>query len=151
VLQILIRLLPAGLPAFLVVGSVGFTVDASILGTLVHGYGWGDYSARLVSFGVAVTVTWLLNRSFTFADGRTSKRRSEYSRYIAVQGTGAAINFLTYALCINVSEFMDKWPVTAAAVGSCVALSFNFLGARVFVFTGKKSEGSQHAITDLTD
>lgn len=136
-LSALLNVLPRGFPAFFVVGGVGFVVDASILALLVHGYGWGDYTARIVSFAVAVTVTWLLNRSFAFADQRTGNRRSEYTRYLFVQGTGMAINFLIYALCIASSALMDRWPVLALAVGSAVALIFNYLGARIFVFTGR--------------
>ena len=133
----LLRVLPQGFPAFVVVGTVGFIVDATILAVLVHGYQWGDYTARLVSFAVAVTVTWLLNRSYVFADARTHNRRSEYTRYLTVQGMGMAINFLIYSLCLISSPLMDQWPVLALAVGSAVALIFNYAGARIFVFTGK--------------
>jgi putative flippase GtrA len=139
-LQGLIRLLPNGFPAFVLVGTVGFIVDAAILAALVHGYDWGDYSARLISFAVAVTVTWVLNRSFVFAGGRTTDKRSEYTRYLAVQGTGMAINFLVYSICISTNAFMDQWPVAALAVGSVVALLFNFAGARLFVFTGTQAK-----------
>jgi putative flippase GtrA len=136
----LIRILPQGFPAFVVVGAVGFVVDASILATLVHGYQWGDYTARLVSFAFAVTVTWLLNRSYVFTSTRTHNRRSEYTRYLTVQGMGMAINFLVYSLCIASNQLMDKWPVLALAVGSAVALIFNYAGARVFVFTGETNQ-----------
>jgi putative flippase GtrA len=130
-------LVPKGLPAFIVVGGIGFIVDAGILAILVHGYGWGDYTARGISFAVAVTVTWYLNRRFVFADGRTGNRKTEYTRYLGVQGTGMAINFLVYSLCIATNEMMDTWPVLALAVGSAVALIFNYAGSRLFVFTGK--------------
>jgi putative flippase GtrA len=136
--QRLIRLLPLGFPAFVVVGTVGFAVDATILAILVHEYGWGHYTARVVSFAVAVTVTWLLNRRFVFASARTINRRSEYTRYLTVQGMGMAINFLTYSLCIATNQMMDRWPVIALAVGSIVALLFNYVGARMFVFTGEQ-------------
>jgi putative flippase GtrA len=136
----LLRILPQGFPAFVVVGTAGFIVDASILAVLVHGYQWGDYTARLVSFAVAVTVTWLLNRSYVFADTRTHNRRSEYTRYLTVQGMGMAINFLIYSLCLISSPLMDEWPVLALAVGSAVALIFNYAGARIFVFTGKTND-----------
>ncbi len=136
----LISILPQGFPAFVVVGTVGFVVDASILATLVHGYQWGDYTARLVSFAFAVTVTWLLNRSYVFASTRTHNRRSEYTRYLTVQGMGIAINFLVYSLCIASYPLMDQWPVLALAVGSAVALIFNYAGARVFVFTGETKQ-----------
>jgi len=131
------RLLPAGFPAFVVVGGVGFVVDATVLAVLVHGYGWGDYTARVVSFAVAVSVTWYLNRRYAFTAGRTTNRRSEYTRYLTVQGIGMAINFLVYSLCIASSDLMDRWPVLALAVGSVVALFFNYVGSRMFVFTGK--------------
>jgi putative flippase GtrA len=133
----ILRLVPVGFPAFLVVGGIGFVVDATILAVLVHGYGWGDYTARLVSFAVAVTVTWYLNRKYVFAAGRTARKHSEYTRYLLVQGIGMLINFLVYSLCIASNELMDRWPVLALAVGSAVALFFNYAGSRMFVFTGK--------------
>jgi len=92
-----------------------------------------------VSFSVAVTVTWYLNRRYVFSARKTLDRRSEYGRYLAVQITGMAINFLVYSLCIASSAIMDQWPVLALAVGSAVALFFNFAGARLFVFFGKES------------
>jgi putative flippase GtrA len=133
----ILRLVPVGFPAFVVVGGIGFVVDATILAVLVHGYGWGDYTARLVSFAVAVTVTWYLNRKYVFAAGRTARKHSEYTRYLLVQGIGMLINFLVYSLCIASNELMDRWPVLALAVGSAVALFFNYAGSRMFVFTGK--------------
>lgn len=136
----LLKLLPEGFPAFVVVGGIGFIIDASILATLVHGYGWGDYTARIVSFAVAVTVTWYLNRRYVFAARKTLSRRSEYSRYLAVQLTGMTINFLVYSLCIASSQVMDSWPVLALAVGSAVALLFNYVGARMFVFLGRAGQ-----------
>ena len=140
-IQKLIGLLPQGFPAFLVVGGVGFVVDAAVLALLVHGYGWGPYSSRLVSFAVAVTVTWVLNRTFVFAAGRTTSRRREYTRYLAVQGAGMAINFGAYSLCIAASPVMSRWPVLALAVGSAIALLWNYAGARWFVFTGDTANG----------
>jgi putative flippase GtrA len=137
--QALFKLLPEGFPAFVVVGGIGFIIDASILAILVHGYDWGDYTARLASFSVAVTATWYLNRRYVFSARKTLNRRSEYSRYLAVQLTGMAINFLVYSLCIASSEMMDQWPVLALAVGSVVALFFNYAGARLFVFLGKSN------------
>jgi putative flippase GtrA len=141
-MQALLKLLPEGFPAFVVVGGIGFVIDASILAVLVHGYSWGDYSARIVSFAVAVTVTWYLNRRYVFAARKTINRRSEYSRYLGVQFIGMAINFLVYSLCIASSQTMDQWPVLALAVGSAVALFFNYFGSRMFVFLGNPKQSS---------
>ena len=138
--QTILNALPAGFPAFLAVGTIGFLVDASILATLVHVFGWGDYTARLVSFSGAVTITWYLNRRFAFADNKTVNRRREYTRYVSVQIVGMLINFLVYSFCIAFSPTMDRWPVLALAVGSAVALLFNFAGSRIFVFTGLRND-----------
>ena len=138
--QTMLKALPAGFPAFLAAGATGFVVDATILATLVHGFGWGDYTARIVSFSGAVTVTWYLNRRFAFAESKTTDRRREYTRYLSVQIIGMLINFLVYSLCIAMSPTMDEWPVLALAAGSAVALLFNFVGSRIFVFTGLKND-----------
>jgi putative flippase GtrA len=136
----LLHRLPPGFGAFLLIGGVGFVVDASILATLVHSYGWGDYTARLISFPIAVLVTWLLNRKFAFPSGATSRKGAEYTRYVGVQTVGSLINFLVYSLCIATIPIMDRWPVLALAVGVMVQIPFNFLGMQKFVFTGNKSK-----------
>ena len=120
---------------FAVVGTVGFTVDACVLTVLVASAGMDRYGARIVSFGVAVTVTWLLNRQFTFAvPPGVGTRPGEYSRYFGVQFMGALINFGVYSLLVASFETAFRYPALALAVGSIVALFFNFLGAKHFVF-----------------
>ena len=141
-LELLRDRLPPGFTAFLLVGGVGFLVDAGILATLVHGYDWGDYSARLVSFPVAVIITWLLNRRFAFSSGATTRRGREYTRYLAVQTCGSLINFMVYSACIATIPIMDQWPVLALAVGVMVQIPFNFIGMQKFVFTGAQDEQS---------
>ena len=51
---------------FLIVGTIGFIVDAGLLVLLMAAAGLGHYSAHVVSFMVAVCVTWWLNPTFTF-------------------------------------------------------------------------------------
>ncbi len=140
--NILRRFLPDGVPEFVVVGGIGFVVDATILTTLIHGLDFGPYIARFFSFSGAVTVTWLLNRIWTFSRTMTAHRGSEYSRYIMVQTCGWLINFSVYAICIASSTTMQTYPVLALAVGSIVAATFNFLGARHFVFTGRTEDAT---------
>ena len=132
----LMNRLPPGFAAFLLVGGFGFVVDASILASLVHQYGWGDYVARMVSFPVAVVTTWALNRRFAFPDGASARRGREYTRYLTVQTLGSLINFSVYAACIATIPIMDRWPVLAFAVGVMVQIPFTFLGMRKYVFTG---------------
>ena len=139
IFELLRRFLPEGVPEFVVVGGIGFVVDAIILSTLIHLLDVNPYLARLFSFSGAVTVTWLLNRVWTFSRTMTAKKGSEYTRYIMVQTCGWVINFSVYAICISVSDIMIAFPVLALAVGSIVAATFNFLGARHFVFTANQN------------
>ena len=118
---------------FAAVGLIGFCVDAGILTLLVNGMGWHHYSARAVSFTLAVTVTWLANRSFVFA--RTAQPRREYVRYFAVQICGALINLGTYVAVIETWPGLGATPVIPLAIGAVLGLICNFLGSRWLVFT----------------
>lgn len=122
--------------SFGVVGTAGFAVEALILTLLVSGADWSPYSARLVSFSVAVTATWLLNRYWTFRDRKSPGRGAEYVRYVSVQASGALINLGVYSVCLFFSAWMLRHPVAALAVGAAVAMLYNYLGASHFAFRG---------------
>lgn len=132
--------LPAELPGFLVVGTVGLLVDAAVLALLVYGYDWGNYRARLVSFGVAVTVTWLLNREFVFSAGKLTSKSHEYGRYLTLQSISMVVNLGVYACLIYFSATLAAWPLLALAAGCASGLVFNFIGMRWFVFTGAAAD-----------
>lgn len=120
--------------SFAKVGGIGFGVDAAILTLLVSGLGWGHYGARAISFAAAVSVTWYLNRRWTFARRASADRRREYSRYFAVQTVGAAINLGIYSVCIELLPVLGTYPVIPLAIGAGVAMVFNFLASRHFAF-----------------
>jgi putative flippase GtrA len=120
--------------AFGVVGTIGFVVDAGVLTLLFHGLGIGHYNARLISFAVAVTVTWGLNRSWTFRDRRGGSVPREFGLYLLAQSGGAAINLAVYTLCVATVATMAAVPAVAVAVGSLAGMFFNYLSARHLVF-----------------
>lgn len=129
--------------AFVVVGSIGFLVDAGGLAILFHVFDWGHYTSRAVSFGLAVTVTWILNRTWTFADRVTSRPGREYLAYVSVASLGAALNFAIYGACIAASAVMARHPVLALGCGALGAMVFNFFASRRFAFTGGGRSGSE--------
>ncbi|MCP5367297.1 MAG: GtrA family protein [Hyphomicrobiales bacterium] len=122
---------------YLVVGGVGFAVDAGVLSALVHWGGWDPYTARVVSFLAAVTVTWLLHRSYSFVGLGRFSVRSEYVRFLGTQVVGAASNFLVYSALIFMVPWFGTYPVIPLAFGSAVGLLVNFVLSRLFVFPGK--------------
>lgn len=127
----------ADLQRFGLVGGIGFVVDASVLQILVSQAHWSPYSARGLSFGLAVTVTFALNRLWTFRHRRISSKTAAYARYFLVQGTGALINLAVFYLCLSLVPFLQAWPIVALAIGSAVALLFTFNASRHLVFVDK--------------
>lgn len=121
---------------FLIVGTVGFLVDGAILQALVSLGAWAPVPARFVSFSVAVMVTWLLNRTFTFGAAGSAKAAPVRSvlRYVMVSVAGAGINVGTFAALVLLSALMAAHPVIPLAIGSIVALMFNYLGSKHFAF-----------------
>lgn len=119
---------------FLLVGGVGFSIDAGLL-VLAHDLLMVEWPiARLVSFTVAATVTWLLNRSLTFAARAGRATIEQWRRYVAVNAAGAALNLAIFMLLISLATPLADRPIVALALAAAVALAFNFFGTRAVVF-----------------
>jgi len=128
---------------FAVIGAVGFAVDGGLMTAISKFSGLSAMEARPFSFAVAVTVTWWLNRRFTFtrsADGRVS----EWMRYAAVNGFGALVNLAVFYLIMLAFPLLRAYPLTVLAIAATVALVANFAGSRRLVF-GKAAPACLHA------
>lgn len=119
-------------------GVLGFLVDAGLLHVLMRDAAVGVYPARVVSFVFAASTTWLWNRTFTFAHRRHLDAGAEWSRWLAVMGVGALLNYTVFAALVAWVDAVRHWPVLGVAAGSGVAAVVNFGSARKVVFN--KSE-----------
>lgn len=119
---------------FTFIGAIGFCIDGGllVLGHDLLGLDWAV--ARLPSFTVAATATWLLNRRFTFAARAGSGELTEWRNYLAVNIGGALINLGTFLVLIRFAPLLHDRPVATLAISAAVALASNFLGSRHFVF-----------------
>ena len=117
---------------FLAVGTLGFIADAGTLLLLVT-LGGDPYVMRLVSFAVAVSVTWWCNRNWTFRRA-TGPCRGQYLRYFGVQSAGAVVNYAVYAGVLAIVGPTALHAVLALAAGSIAAMALNFVGAKRLVF-----------------
>lgn len=118
---------------FCIVGTVGFVIDAGILQLLVSGADANTYLARIFSFLVAASATWLMNRSYTF-EVEHRATHAEWARYIAFMVLGALVNYGAFAITITVWELARAQPWLGVAVGSVAGLGINFLTSRRLVF-----------------
>jgi putative flippase GtrA len=149
---------PRRIAQFVFAGAVGFGVDAALLALLVSYGGWPPVAARVPSFLVAVSCTWLINRYLAFADRRAVQAGSalrEYGRYLLSQSAGAALNLGIFALLL---WFMPQWqrePVLPLALASACAMAFNYLAMGKFVFRAQRRRSAQSvnvaAILERTD
>jgi putative flippase GtrA len=126
---------------FVIAAAVGFALDAGVLTLLVRGLHWGPWHGRFLSFPLAVTSTWLLNRRYAFRGAARGDRRIEYAAYWAIQLAGAAINFGVFGLCLRAVPALQRLPFIAVAVGGIAAMLVNFALARSIVYRVPTSRG----------
>ena len=119
---------------FVLAAAAGFVVDAGVVTFLVRELAWGPWEGRLVSFPLAVTSTWLLNRRYAFRGTGHSDQRVEYAAYWAIQLAGAGVNFAIYGLCLHLAPVLAQWPFVPVAIGGIAAMLFNFTVARSTVY-----------------
>jgi putative flippase GtrA len=124
---------------FAVVGTLGFAVDTATLYAVVGAFSLNLYAARVVSFLVAASTTWFLNRTWTFRLSVEQPAHRQWLAFLSVNSLGGFVNYLVYALLIGTVAFTRRWPVIAIGVGSLSGLSLNFLLSRAFVFQQTKA------------
>lgn len=116
---------------FLFVGFCGFMIEYLIIlfGMIL---GFGPLLPRLVGFPLAVTCTWLANRSWSFkASGAPTVK--EYLTYICGMTGGAILNIMTYIFLIILPlQYVN--PIIALAFATIVSMIFNFSFSKFFVF-----------------
>jgi putative flippase GtrA len=78
--------------SFAVVGVAGFIVDTIALYAAL-GLGLGLYGGRAVSFLVAATFTWAMNRRFTFPARDRERPARQWLKFLAANSLGAVVNY----------------------------------------------------------
>jgi putative flippase GtrA len=109
---------------FAVVGGLGFLVDAAVLQGAVH-LGASSVVGRVFSITSAMTFTWILNRSLTFASAAAPSWR-EYAHYVADSLAGLVVNYAVYSVAV----FFKSPLMAALALGTVAGSVFNFVRYR---------------------
>jgi putative flippase GtrA len=123
---------------FLVVGGVGFVIDAGVLTLALRELTSSVYAARALSFGSAVLATWLLNRLFVFDPGRRTSLVAEYGRYLAMQVAGALSNLGVFVALIEMMPRLSATPVVPLAIGAVLGALVNYAGSVLWVFNARR-------------
>ncbi len=129
------------LQRFAISGIAGFAVDAGIVLVSTTILGVSPLPAQILAFSFAVTVTWLFNRHWTFAEHANDKWLHEWTRYVAANSIGAAVNNGIYHSGTHGSIVVKK-PHFAVAAGSIAGMIEVGVGCREKVAgVGAKTKG----------
>jgi putative flippase GtrA len=117
---------------FGLIGTAGVFVDGSALYGAMHGLGLGHYSGRILSWLIAATFTWSMNRRFTFEDDRPAL--VQWMKFLAANAVGGLVNYGVYCLLVYFSPLVAAYPIIGVGVGSIAGLFFNFTASKWVVF-----------------
>lgn len=131
--------------AFLVVGAIGFLVDAGTYNLLVFWGGEGvlyhaPLPAKIIAIAVATVVTYFGNKWWTFAHKKTDNPGREYLLYavfnvVAIGLQLGCLGFSRYVLDLS-SPLSDN--ISGTLIGQIVAVIFRYWAYDKFVFTGAR-------------
>lgn len=114
------------------VGTVGFLADTATVYALR--YSLGLYGAGAVAYGSGATVTWLLNRLWTFRGKGSGPAHRQWARFLLVNTGGFVLNRGTYAALVTFVPVCAAEPVLAVAAGALAGMFLNFSLSRAMVF-----------------
>ncbi len=114
------------------VGACGFVVDTAVV---YASRGWlGLYGAGMLSFCLAATTTWALNRVWTFRGRGSGPAHRQLVLFMAANAIGFVLNRGAYVALIATSPFCAANPVLAVAAGALAGMFSNFTMSRRLVF-----------------
>src|SRR3989344_9525855 len=127
---------------FVAVGALNTLLDLGILNLIIFlsgitmGYGYSLFKA--ISFIVANINSYYWNKHWTFASGGATNVK-EFGRFFFVSAAGFIINVSVASLIVNVigrpeNISPERWANTGAVLATLVALFWNFIGYKIFVF-----------------
>ncbi len=126
------------IPAFVIVGAIGFVVDASVTYACAKYLTLSPELARLPGIVIATVLNFLLNRTITFRGSEVPLLPS-FLRYCLVVLGGLAVSYATYSACVQIAPWFGVRVTPAVllpfvAIGVGVSMPVTFLGFRFFAF-----------------
>jgi putative flippase GtrA len=115
------------------VGVAGFVVDSAVL-TAGLALGLGPWLGRVVSYVIAASTTFALNRAWTYRSAPRDAVARRWAIFLAVNLVGFVCNYGAYAALMTGVPLVAANPVLGVAAGSLAGMVGNFLLSRRYVF-----------------
>ena len=128
---------------FVSVGAVGATAETLLVAALTAGYGVVPQLAKAVGAEVSITLMFLLNDRWTFAEEGVDGSRSllyRYGRSHVVRLGGLVVGFTVLTLLTDFTDVTlvvagaDFWPTVANGIGIVFGMVLNYVFESVFTW-----------------
>jgi putative flippase GtrA len=128
---------------FVSVGAVGATAETIVVAVLTAGYGVLPQLAKAVGAEVSITLMFLINDHWTFADAGGAGVLARLQRYLKshlVRAGGLLVGFAVLTALTAWTDVTlvvggaDLWPTVANAVGIGCGLLLNYLTEGLFTW-----------------
>jgi putative flippase GtrA len=116
---------------FGLVGGTGYLINIGAFALLVEGAGVHHIVAAVLSFCLAVTNNFFLNRTWTFRDARGGHAGFQAARFLAVSVAGLGVNLLVLYGLVDV---VNAPVVASQAIAVAAATPLNFIGNKLWTF-----------------
>jgi putative flippase GtrA len=126
------RLMLVQFSRFGVVGTLGFVWDTSVVyatAPLV-----GPYIAGLISYVVAGSINWLLNRIWTYAGAVHAAPHRQLLMFLLANSIGLVLNRGVYFALIATEPVCRTYLILPIAAGGLCGMFVNFFLSRALVF-----------------
>jgi putative flippase GtrA len=128
---------------FVSVGAVGATAETIVVAVLTAGYGLLPQLAKAVGAEVSITIMFLVNDRWTFADAGGEGRVAFVRRYLKshlMRAGGLAVGFAVLTVLTAWTDVTlvvagaDLWPTVANAIGIGCGMVLNYLTEGLFTW-----------------
>jgi putative flippase GtrA len=129
---------------FAIVGLVGFAFASVVLYAARQPFGL--FGAGLLAYATTSTLTWALNRLWTFEHDASRPAHRQWALFAVTNTVGFALNWGTYALLVTLVRSCAEMPVLALAAGSTVGALANFTLCRAIVFAPDAEAAAENRV-----
>lgn len=126
------RALAVEVVRFGLAGVLGLCVDITVVYSLCAELGL--YGAGVVAYFAATSLTWALNRRWTFAGRGSGTKRRQWLLFLAANSLGFCLNRGAFFLLVAFNAGCAKHPIAAIIAGSVAGMGTNFVLSRKLVF-----------------
>lgn len=113
------------LARYCISGGTAFVIDLAILYALTEMFGWWYLWSSIAAFGVAIIVSFMLQKFWTFGDPTLRRAHHQFGMYIAVAIGNMGLN--TWLMYTLVERFSIAYLFSQIAAAGMIAVSSFFI------------------------